>query len=98
MFPLILTVLHRDYNRGYLSSLLRTASIRGNIPNPNPLTLKPIPPHNTRDPKAPSKRGGSADVPRTLRAALSRVAINLIFSHLVKKPNKPKKAKDLKLQ
>ena len=31
-------------------------------------------------------------------AALSRVAINLIFSCLVKKPNKPKKAKDVKLQ
>ena len=31
-------------------------------------------------------------------AALRRVAINEIFSCLVKKPNKPKKAKDLKLQ
>ena len=31
-------------------------------------------------------------------AALSRVAINLIFSCLLKKPNKPKKAKDVKLQ
>ena len=31
MFPLILTVLTRDLNRGY-SSPLRTVSIRGNIP------------------------------------------------------------------
>ena len=28
----------------------------------------------------------------------SRVAINLIFSCLLRKPNKPKKAKDVKLQ
>ena len=33
-----------------------------------------------------------------LLAALSRVAKNLIFSYLIKKPHKPKKAKDLKLQ
>ena len=35
MFPLILTVLNRDYNRGYynhLEYLLRTVSKRGNIP------------------------------------------------------------------
>ena len=31
-------------------------------------------------------------------AALSREAINLIFSCLIQKPNKPKKAEDLKLQ
>ena len=31
-------------------------------------------------------------------AALSRVAINLVFSCLLKKPNKPKKAKDVKLE
>ena len=31
MFPLILTVLNRDYNRELLSSLLRTVSTRGNI-------------------------------------------------------------------
>ena len=31
-------------------------------------------------------------------AALGRIAINLMFSCLLKKPNKPKKAKDVKLQ
>ena len=31
-------------------------------------------------------------------AALNMVAINLSFRCLIKKPNKPKKAKDLKLQ
>ena len=31
-------------------------------------------------------------------AALGRVAMNSIFSCLLKKPNKPKKAKDVKLQ
>ena len=31
-------------------------------------------------------------------AALRRVGINEIFSCLIKKPTKPKKAKDLKLQ
>ena len=32
MFPHILTVLNRDYNRGYLESPLRTVGIRGDIP------------------------------------------------------------------
>ena len=35
---------------------------------------------------------------RVYLAALSRVASNLSFSCLIQKPNKPKKAKDLKLQ
>ena len=34
MFPLILTGLSRDYNKGVLQSLLRTVRIRGNIPSP----------------------------------------------------------------
>ena len=33
MFHLILTVLHGDYNRGVLYSLVRTVCKRGNIPS-----------------------------------------------------------------
>ena len=33
MFPVILTALNRDYNTGERQSLLRTASISGNIPS-----------------------------------------------------------------
>ena len=33
MFPLLLTVLHRDDKGGVLEPLLRTVSIRGDIPN-----------------------------------------------------------------
>ena len=32
MFPLILTVLNRDRNRGYSHPFFRTLSTRGNIP------------------------------------------------------------------
>ena len=44
------------------------------------------------------KRPRTSTSTRLYLAALSRVAINLVFSCLIKKPNKPKKAKDLKLQ
>ena len=33
MFPLILTVLNWDENRGVQESLLRAVSLRGNIPS-----------------------------------------------------------------
>ena len=45
-----------------------------------------------------SSRVPQVELPVNYLAALSRVAINLVFSCPLKKPNKPKKAQDVKLQ
>ena len=39
MFPLILTVLNGDDNRGYYKPFLRTVCLRGKIPTLNPCSL-----------------------------------------------------------
>ena len=67
--PFILTLLNRDYDRGGPSSLLRTASIRGNIPTF--CTLKQKGPPGESGPSLRGSCGGFACSSPPLAIALS---------------------------